>query len=227
MKDLEPSEVLPEDGGVGEDGAGYVYAALFPFALSSGHPWSTLRAVALLRSHDRGRRPWDRCSSSRWRVRSLLRCMLDALSISPALPSFGFVLVLIPLPWYLWNSGTCFYVIWDALACLDNFINSVVSANRCGAIYHNGLVGGHPRRWCISRHLYQIASVKAVSISNKCSATLIDSLICVLFPLVYVGMRAFIPQIYLYLSHLTSSNALTEYIMCIQPYPLPPRSHAL
>ncbi|KAJ7661852.1 GPCR fungal pheromone mating factor, partial [Mycena rosella] len=44
---------------------------------------------------------------------------------------------------------------------------------------------------CITRHLYQIASVKTVSISqsDKRRATLIDALICVLFPLVYIALQ--------------------------------------
>ena len=65
--------------------------------------------------------------------------LLFALStmVEPLYPLFpiasflGFVLVLIPLPWHLqaWNSGTCFYVFWTSLACLNQFINSVVWAN--------------------------------------------------------------------------------------------------
>ncbi|KAJ6487458.1 pheromone A receptor-domain-containing protein [Mycena vitilis] len=44
---------------------------------------------------------------------------------------------------------------------------------------------------CINRRLYQIASVKVVPISNaeKRRAALIDALICVLFPLVYVALQ--------------------------------------
>ena len=49
----------------------------------------------------------------------------------PIASFLGFVLVLIPLPWHLqaWNSGTCFFVLWTALACLNQFINSVMWAN--------------------------------------------------------------------------------------------------
>lgn len=48
----------------------------------------------------------------------------------PIVSGFGFVLVLIPLPWHLhaWNSGTCFFMLWAALACLNLFINSIVWA---------------------------------------------------------------------------------------------------
>jgi pheromone a factor receptor len=65
--------------------------------------------------------------------------LLLALStmVEPLYPLFpiasflGFVLVLIPLPWHLqaWNSGTCFFVLWTSLACLNQFINSVMWAN--------------------------------------------------------------------------------------------------
>ena len=57
--------------------------------------------------------------------------------VEPLYPLFpiasflGFVVVLIPLPWHLqaWNSGTCFYVFWTSLACLNQFINSVMWAS--------------------------------------------------------------------------------------------------
>ena len=57
--------------------------------------------------------------------------------VEPLYPLFpiasflGFVAVLIPLPLHLqaWNSGTCFYVFWTSLACLNQFVNSVVWAN--------------------------------------------------------------------------------------------------
>ncbi|KAJ6458070.1 putative pheromone receptor [Mycena vitilis] len=40
----------------------------------------------------------------------------------------GFLCSAIPLPWHLeaWNTGTCLYMIWTALACLVFFIDSVV-----------------------------------------------------------------------------------------------------
>lgn len=46
----------------------------------------------------------------------------------PILAFLGFILVLIPLPWHLeaWNTGTCLYMIWAALACLNQAVNSVV-----------------------------------------------------------------------------------------------------
>ena len=49
----------------------------------------------------------------------------------PIVAALGFVVILVPLPWHLeaWNSGTCYYMIWVALACLNQFVNSVVWAN--------------------------------------------------------------------------------------------------
>ena len=49
----------------------------------------------------------------------------------PLLPVFfflSFILVLIPLPWHLqaWNTGTVMYMIWTAIACLNQFVNGVV-----------------------------------------------------------------------------------------------------
>jgi len=40
----------------------------------------------------------------------------------------GFLLCAIPLPWHLeaWNTGTCLYMIWTGLACLNQFINSII-----------------------------------------------------------------------------------------------------
>jgi hypothetical protein len=40
----------------------------------------------------------------------------------------GFLLCMIPLPWHLeaWNTGTCLYMIWAGLGCLNLFINSII-----------------------------------------------------------------------------------------------------
>ena len=49
----------------------------------------------------------------------------------PLLPVFaflGFVVALIPLPWHFQasNAGTCVYMIWTSLACLVQFVNSIM-----------------------------------------------------------------------------------------------------
>lgn len=57
-------------------------------------------------------------------------------SLHPTTPYFsiaaavGTVLVLIPLPWHIeaMNTGTCYYMIWTALACLNQLVNSIVWA---------------------------------------------------------------------------------------------------
>ncbi|KAJ7190878.1 fungal pheromone STE3G-protein-coupled receptor, partial [Mycena pura] len=131
--------------------------------------------------------------------------MLDPLYPLFSVFSFlGFVLVLVPLPWHLqaWNSGTCFYVMWAFLACLNQFINSIVWAddviNRAPVwcdisirITMAASVGLPASSLCINRRLYQIASVRAVSITKaeKRRAAFIDALICVLFPLVFLAMQ--------------------------------------
>ena len=57
--------------------------------------------------------------------------MVDVNPTYPLFPIFaflGFFLVLLPLPGHLqaWNAGTCMYIAWTALACLFEFVNSVV-----------------------------------------------------------------------------------------------------
>ncbi|KAJ7440959.1 pheromone receptor Rcb2 B44 [Mycena latifolia] len=127
-----------------------------------------------------------------------------AYPVFPIFAFFGFVLSLIPLPWHLqaWNSGTCYFMLWTALACLNQFINSIVWAQYISnfapwwceisiRIILGASVGIPASSLCIVRRLYTIASVQSVSISRaeKRRAVLIDSLICVLFPLLYIAMQ--------------------------------------
>ncbi|KII83815.1 hypothetical protein PLICRDRAFT_119095 [Plicaturopsis crispa FD-325 SS-3] len=125
----------------------------------------------------------------------------------PLFPIFaflGFFLSLVPLSWHLqaWNSGTCFYMIWTALACLNQFVNSVVWAGNalnpapiwCDIsirITLGASVGIPAASLCINRRLYQIARVHAVTITHaeKRRAILIDSLICVLFPVIFIALQ--------------------------------------
>ncbi|KAF7296742.1 Pheromone receptor [Mycena indigotica] len=130
--------------------------------------------------------------------------------IDPTYPLFpvcaclGLVFVLVPLPWHLhaWNSGTCFYIMWSSLACLNQLVNSLLWADDvlnkapvwCDIsirITMASSVGIPAASLCINRRLYQIASVKAVSITpaEKRRAILVDTLICVLFPLVYLALQ--------------------------------------
>ncbi|KAI0698259.1 GPCR fungal pheromone mating factor [Cytidiella melzeri] len=46
----------------------------------------------------------------------------------PTIALLSSILVLVPLPWQLeaWNIGTCLYMIWTSLACLNFGINSII-----------------------------------------------------------------------------------------------------
>ncbi|KAI6143277.1 STE3-domain-containing protein [Pisolithus tinctorius] len=88
----------------------------------------------------------------------------------------GFVLCTIPLPWHLeaWNTGTCLYMIWVALGCLIQFINSVVwnssvidKAPVWCDITSKFMIGCAvalpAASLCINRRLYYIVSVDSVT----------------------------------------------------------------
>ncbi|GBE87045.1 Pheromone B alpha 3 receptor [Sparassis crispa] len=117
----------------------------------------------------------------------------------PVFALLGFVLALIPLPWHLeaYNTATCYFIAWSSLACLNQFINSVVWANTslniapiwCDIstrIITGAAVGLPAASLCINRRLYMIARLRATTVTRaeKRRAVLIDSLICVLFPIV-------------------------------------------
>ncbi|KAJ7085147.1 pheromone A receptor-domain-containing protein [Mycena belliarum] len=116
----------------------------------------------------------------------------------------GFLLVLVPLPGHLqaWNAGTCFFMMWAALACLNQFVNSVVWAddmlNRAPGwcdlsirITMAASVGIPAASLCISRRLFHITRAEAGSVSrtDKRRAVLVDTLICVLLPLIYLALQ--------------------------------------
>nr|AGG68705.1 putative pheromone receptor [Flammulina velutipes]QPK40832.1 putative pheromone receptor [Flammulina velutipes] len=125
----------------------------------------------------------------------------------PLFPIFaflGFILPLIPLPWHLlaWNSGTCYYIFWSSLACLNLFVNSLVWHNNalnpapiwCDIsirIFMGASVGIPAASLCINRRLYHIASVQNVSITTKDKrrAILYDTLICIVFPMIFIPMQ--------------------------------------
>ncbi|KAF8809921.1 STE3-domain-containing protein [Phlegmacium glaucopus] len=110
----------------------------------------------------------------------------------PAFPIFallGFILVLIPLPWHLhaWNSGTCLFMIWVAIACLNQFINSIIWHNNAidwAPIWCDistrltvGISVGIPAAsLCINRRLYKIATCRTATITHaqKRRAVLVD-----------------------------------------------------
>ncbi|KAF8145119.1 pheromone A receptor-domain-containing protein [Mycena galopus ATCC 62051] len=128
----------------------------------------------------------------------------------PLYPAFqifsflGFFLVLVPLPWHFqaWNSGTCLFMIWTALSCLNAFINSVIWANNVEDVapvwcdistrLMVGIAVAIPAAsLCINRRLYKIASCQMVSISKveKRRAVLVDLAIGLGIPLVQMPLQ--------------------------------------
>ncbi|KAJ7477959.1 pheromone B alpha 1 receptor, partial [Mycena galericulata] len=116
----------------------------------------------------------------------------------------GFLCSSIPLPWHLeaWNTGTCLYMIWTALACLVFFIDSIVwsgnvidwSPTWCDISTHflNGFNLAIPAcSLCINRRLYQIASVRSVrkTRAEKRNAILIDLAIGLGLPLLQIPLQ--------------------------------------
>ncbi|KAI5119269.1 hypothetical protein M0805_007271 [Coniferiporia weirii] len=98
----------------------------------------------------------------------------------PIFAFIGFIIVLIPLPWHLqaWNAGTCLYMLWTSLACLNLFVNSIV--------WHDNVLNPAPvwcdissriilgvavaipaASLCINRRLYKIATKMSLGTSNK------------------------------------------------------------
>ncbi|KAI0944381.1 pheromone B alpha 3 receptor [Taiwanofungus camphoratus] len=88
-------------------------------------------------------------------------------------------------------------MIWTSIACLNQFVNSVVwSSNVLNValiwcdistrITIGASVGIPAASLCINRRLYKIARLHAVTVtrSEKRRAILIDTLICVLFPII-------------------------------------------
>jgi hypothetical protein len=67
--------------------------------------------------------------SSRLPTPSAQRNMTDfAWPLFPIVALLGTVLPLVPLTWHLqaWNSGTCYYMIWASILCLNQFVNALV-----------------------------------------------------------------------------------------------------
>nr|AVI69658.1 pheromone receptor [Cyclocybe aegerita] len=128
----------------------------------------------------------------------------------PIYPTFSvfafisFILVLIPLPWHFqaWNSGTCLYMVWTALGCLNLFINSI--------IWHNNFVDWAPiwcdissriivgvsvaipaASLCINRRLYKIASCQTVTLTyaHKKRAVMVDLAIGLGIPILQMALQ--------------------------------------
>ncbi|KAF8630088.1 hypothetical protein AX17_005486 [Amanita inopinata Kibby_2008] len=120
----------------------------------------------------------------------------------------GFVLCAIPFPWHLeaWNTGTCLYMAWTGLACLNQFINSIVwngnaikRAEVWCDISSRFIIGASvaipAASLCINRRLYQIASVRSVTHSRaeKRRAVMTDLAIGIGIPVLEMILQ-YIPQ---------------------------------
>lgn len=117
----------------------------------------------------------------------------------PTLSFLGFLLSVIPLPWHIqaWNSGTCAFMIWTGVTCLNGFINSLVWSGNlrnvapvwcdicmflgsfstpvididsypiASKIIIGASIGIPAATLCISRRLYTITAVQTVSITRQ------------------------------------------------------------
>ena len=104
-----------------------------------------------------------------------------------------------------WNTGTCLYIIWTGLSCLNQFINSLVwrgNAVNWAPVWCDistkFIIGASvaipAASLCINRRLYQIASVKSVRVSSdeKRRAVLVDLAIGLGLPVVEMILRKII-----------------------------------
>ncbi|KAF9011228.1 pheromone A receptor-domain-containing protein [Cyathus striatus] len=116
----------------------------------------------------------------------------------------GFLMCAIPLTWQLeaWNAGTCLYMIWVGLACLNQFINSVIwkgdaiirAVVWCD-ISSKFIIGVNvaipASSLCIIRRLYLIASAKKLSPTKKekLHAVYIDLAIGLGLPIIFMALH--------------------------------------
>nr|AOC97513.1 putative pheromone receptor [Flammulina velutipes] len=125
----------------------------------------------------------------------------------PLFPLFsflGFILSIIPLPWHLqaWNSGTCAFMLWSGSLCLVRFVNAIVwkgNMNNVAPIWCDistqimlaSNIGTPASILCISRRLYKITSIQAVSVTRKDKRRdiMIDIGIAVGIPLVVLALH--------------------------------------
>ncbi|KAI0270658.1 putative fungal pheromone GPCR, STE3-type [Gloeopeniophorella convolvens] len=123
--------------------------------------------------------------------------------VFPVCALLGAVLVAIPLPWHLeaWNSGTCYFMIWTSVACLNQFVNSMIWRNNAlnvapvwcdisTRIMIGSSVAIPAASMCISRRLYCIATIRAVTVTRaeKLRNIIIDTFICIVLPFVCVAL---------------------------------------
>ncbi|KAG6836055.1 hypothetical protein H0H93_011913 [Arthromyces matolae] len=115
-----------------------------------------------------------------------------------------FLLCAIPLPWHLeaWNTGTCLYMVWAGLSNLNQAINATVWNGNAinwapvwcdiSARFFLGANVAIPcASLCINRRLYQIASVRSVTVTRaeKRRAVLVDLAIGIGIPVLYMTLQ--------------------------------------
>jgi len=106
--------------------------------------------------------------------------MITANDVFPAFAFVGFAMVLIPFPWHLqaWNTGTCLYMFWTGIGCLNLFINSIIWKGNAinwapvwcdisSRVYVAINVGIPTASLCINRRLYKIASVTTSTVPRR------------------------------------------------------------
>ncbi|KAI9571964.1 putative fungal pheromone GPCR, STE3-type [Boletus coccyginus] len=117
---------------------------------------------------------------------------------------FSFFLILIPLPLHIqaWNVGTCAYIVWVSVACLLEFINSVIWRNNTlnlapvwcdisSKILLGAGVGIPAAGLCISRRLYVISSIKTAvkTRQDRCRAAVLDSCTAFGIPMLIMALH--------------------------------------
>lgn len=120
----------------------------------------------------------------------------------------GFALCAIPLPWHLeaWNTGTCLYMVWTGLACLNLGINSVVwnndAINRAPVwcdistrFFIGSSVALPAASLCINRRLYHISTANTVTTTRaeRRRAIMVDLAIGLGIPILEMILQ-YIPQ---------------------------------
>ncbi|KAG2135385.1 pheromone A receptor-domain-containing protein [Suillus bovinus] len=121
----------------------------------------------------------------------------------PVISFFGTFLVLIPFPWHLqaWNAGSCVYMVWVAVPCLIEFLNSIIWHNNAlnvapvwcdisTKLLIGASVGIPASALCISRRLYSIAVIKTVSAThNKWRVVIVDLSISIGIPVIVMVLH--------------------------------------
>ena len=86
-------------------------------------------AATIVREYIEKRKEWISTSSNRFPSQVIMNASQDpTYPLFPVFAFLGFVLCCIPLSWHIqaWNSGTCAFMIWTAVACLTEFVNCIV-----------------------------------------------------------------------------------------------------